>query len=78
VLKNVTITADEKVLKWARHEAVDKGISVSKLVSQILEKEMRSKDAYWRAYDSWMKREPFLKGPIEKMDREKLYDRGRR
>ena len=77
-MKNVTITADEKVLKWARHEAVDKGISVSKLVGQILEEQMRPKDDYRRAYDRWMARKAFLKGPIEKMDREKLYDRGRR
>lgn len=77
MLKNVTITADEEVLRWARHEAAEKGISVSKLVAQILEREMRRTDAYWQAFERWKKIKPFLKGPIQKIDREKLHARGR-
>ena len=76
-MKNVTITADEKVLKWARHEAAEKGISVSKLVGQILEEQMRQKDDYWQAFERWKKIKPFLKGPIQKIDRDELHERGR-
>jgi hypothetical protein len=78
VLKNVTITADEKVLKWARHEAIEKGISLSKLVSQILEEQMRQKDDYWQAFERWKKIKPVpFKEPIGKIDREKIHERGR-
>ena len=51
--KNLTITVEEEALRWARHEAAEKGISVSKLVGQMLEREMRQTDAYWKAFERW-------------------------
>lgn len=51
--KNLTITVDEEALRWARHEAAEKGTSVSKLVGQMLEREMRQTDAYWKAFARW-------------------------
>ena len=53
MLKNVTITLDPEVAHWARRKAADENTSVSKLVSRLLEKEMRASDAYWRAYEEW-------------------------
>ena len=51
--KNLTITVDEEALRWARHEAAEKGISVSRLVGQMLEREMRQTDSYWKAFEKW-------------------------
>jgi len=49
VQKNVTITLEEEALRWARREAADKGLSVSKFLRQMLEKEYRRTGAYWKA-----------------------------
>jgi hypothetical protein len=77
VLKNLTITADERVLRWARREAAEKGISVSKLVGQMIEREMRRTDAYWQAFERWKKIKPVpMTGPL-KMSREEAHERGR-
>ena len=48
-----SITLDPEVAHWARRKAADENTSVSKLVSRLLEKEMRASDAYWRAYEEW-------------------------
>jgi hypothetical protein len=78
VLKNVTITADEKVLKWARHEAVDKGISVSKFVGQVLEEQMCKKDAHALAVERWKKLKPIPGFDASKrLSREEIHERRR-
>jgi hypothetical protein len=76
VLKNVTITADEKVLRWARHQAAEKGLSVSKLVGVMLEEEMRRTDAYRKAFANWKKLKP-IPGldAAKRMTREQAHDR---
>ena len=54
MLKNVTITVEEEALKWARHQAAEQGVSVSKLVGEILKREMGGRGAaYWQAFESW-------------------------
>jgi len=53
VLKNVTITLSEDAALWARKKAAERNTSVSKLVGEMLEKEMRQTDEYWRAYERW-------------------------
>jgi hypothetical protein len=58
VLKNLTITVEEEVLQWAKHAAVEAGVPVSKLVGELLAKEMRRKDSYWKAFEDWKKIEP--------------------
>jgi hypothetical protein len=65
VLKNVTITLDPEVAHWARKKAADENTSVSKLVSRLLEKEMRASDAYWRAYEEWKSLPDDLGVPID-------------
>jgi hypothetical protein len=65
VLKNVTITLDPEVAHWARRKAADENTSVSKLVSRLLEKEMRASDAYWRAHEEWKKLPRDLGAPID-------------
>jgi hypothetical protein len=69
VLKNVTITLDPEVAHWARKKAADENTSVSKLVSRLLEKEMRASDAYWRAYEEWKSLPHDLGGSIDASQR---------
>ena len=55
VLKNVTITLTEEVALWARKRAAEENTSVSKLVGNMLENQMRLSDGYWHAYRKWKK-----------------------
>ena len=48
-LKNVTVTLDPEVARWARVEAARRGTSVSRMLGDILEEEMRGREAYERA-----------------------------
>jgi hypothetical protein len=75
VAKNLTITVAEETLKWARHEAAEKGTSVSKLVGQMLEREMRQTDAYWKAFERWKQIKPIpgLTAPF--LTREEAHER---
>ena len=77
VIKNVTITADERVLRWARRSAADKGLSVSRFVGQMLETEMRRADSYWKAFEAWKKQKPVAMSRALPIRREDTYDRGR-
>src|SRR5271154_3030102 len=71
-LKNVTLHPE--VALGARRKAADENTSVSKLVSRLLEKEMRSSDSYWRAYEEW-KRLPDNLGAPEPIDASKRMTR---
>ena len=50
MLKKMTITVSEDAARWARKRAAEQNTSVSKLVGQMLENQMRQGDDYWRAY----------------------------
>jgi hypothetical protein len=45
-LTNMTITAEEDVLRWARIKAAEENKSVARLVGEILRDKMRSDRAY--------------------------------
>ena len=60
-LRNVTITLEEEVARWARRKAAEENTSVAKLVGRMLERAMRLNDGYWRAYEEW-KQGPTLPG----------------
>lgn len=62
VLKNVTITLPEEVALWARHKAAEENTSVSKLVGQMLENQMRMTDEYRKAHQRWRKLSKSVKG----------------
>ena len=77
MLKNITITLDEEALRWARHQAAEQGVSVSKLVGQMLERQMRQTDAYWQAYERWKKIKPVrMTRPVGSISREEAHERG--
>jgi len=45
-MKNVTITVDKKVARWARVWAAERNISVSRFIGQLLAEEMREESGY--------------------------------
>jgi hypothetical protein len=78
VNKNVTVSLDRDLAHWARRKAADEDISVSKLISRLLEREMRASDSYWRAYEEWKKLDRDLGGTVDasqRFTREQAHER---
>jgi hypothetical protein len=77
-LRNLTITVSEETAHWARRKAAEENTSVSKLVGQMLERQMRLTDEYWLAYELWKRLEPVpgLDAP-SRWTREELHERRR-
>jgi len=77
VPKNITIKISEEGALWARRKAAEENTSVSRLVGQMLEREMRLSDEYWRAFEHWKSIRPRAgQGAAERMSREETHDRG--
>jgi hypothetical protein len=74
-LKNVTITLDEEVARWARIEAAQKETSVSRLLGEILRERMLRNDVYQKAMRRALARKPFLKSEGRYLSREEAHDR---
>jgi hypothetical protein len=53
-LKNVTITLEESVARWARLEAARENISVSRFVGELLAERMRGGQAYDVAMERYL------------------------
>ncbi len=78
MLKNITITVSEEALLWVRRRAADRNTSVSKLVGEMLEIEMRKYDAgYWKAYEKWKKFKPIPGLAADRLSREEIHERRR-
>jgi hypothetical protein len=77
-MKNITITLDDQTAEWARAQATEQGLSLSRYVSDVLRKQLPKAQSYERAMNSFLAREPWtLRNPGEKLPtREELYDRG--
>jgi hypothetical protein len=76
-LKNVTVTLDEETFAKARVRAAERNLSLSRLMSDVLRRELQHESEYEAAYRAWRARKPFaLKGaPQPYPKREELYDR---
>ena len=49
---------------------------MSRLVGEMLERQMRLTDEYWRAFDRWTKNQPrAVKGAAQRLGREELHER---
>ncbi len=57
-MKNVTITLDEEVARWARIRAAEQNSSVSRLVGEMLKEKMRAEEAYLLAMEQYLAKEP--------------------
>lgn len=73
--RNITITLEEGVARWARIEAARKDTSVSSLLAGILKERMVEEDAYESAMRRALARKPFLKTDGRYMTREEVHDR---
>lgn len=76
VARNVTIRISDAAALWARRKAADENTSLSRLVGDMLERQMRLTDEYWRAFDHWKSNRPVAAvGAAERLSREELHDR---
>ena len=77
VMKNVTITLDEEVARWARIQAAERNTSVSRLVGEMLREKMFAEKRYQMAMDQYLSQPSReLKDPAAKYPtREELYGR---
>lgn len=57
-MKNVTITLDPEVARWARVRAAERDISLSRLLSELLQGEMQRDVQYETTRREWLVREP--------------------
>ena len=76
-LKNVTITLDEAVARWARVKAAEGDKSLSRFVADLLEERMRHDSDYEAAYKRFLATKPFaFREPGERLPtRDEIYDR---
>jgi hypothetical protein len=76
-LRNVTITLQEDVARWARLEAARNDTSVSRFLGDILQQRMAEQDEYDRAMRRALGRKPFMKSDGRYLSRDEAHDRGR-
>jgi hypothetical protein len=76
-LRNVTVTLEEAVARWARIEAAKQEKSVSGLLSEILKQRMLASDGYQRAMRRALARKPFLNTDGRYPSREEAHERQR-
>lgn len=57
-MKNVTITLEEKVARWARIRAAEQNTSVSRLVGELLREKMVDEEQYLVAMERYLSQPP--------------------
>jgi hypothetical protein len=75
--RNITITLEEDLARWARIEAARCDTSVSRFLAEILKERMIQKDNYEAAKRRALARKPFLKTDGQYLSREQAHDRER-
>lgn len=76
-LRNLTISLDEAVARWARVQAAIRDTSVSRFLAEILKERMAEFDNYNTAKRRALARKPFLKSDGHYLTREEAHDRTR-
>ena len=74
-LRNITITLEETIARWARIEAARRDTSVSRLLAGILRERMVEEDAYQAAMGRALERKSFLKTSGRYLSREEGHAR---
>jgi hypothetical protein len=74
-LRNITITLDEALARWARIEAAKRDTSVSGLLAMLLKELVREEDGYDSAMRRALARKPFLNSDGRYLSREQTHDR---
>jgi hypothetical protein len=76
-LRNVTLTLEEEVARWARLEAARQDTSVSRLLSSILKQRMMETDNYEKSMSRALSGKPLFKSDGKHMTREEIHERPR-
>ncbi len=76
-LKNVTVTLEEDVARWARVEAARNETSVSRFLGAILKERMAGNIEYESAMRRFLSRRPYMKTDGQYLLREQVHDRAR-
>jgi hypothetical protein len=76
-MKNVTITLNEEVLRWAKVTAAKRDTSVSRMLGEELQRQMLQEKAYERGKRRFRARQVKALKPGEQSypSRDSLYDR---
>lgn len=76
-MKNVTITLEEEVARWARVWAAEHDTSVSRMLGETLKEKMQKEGGYARAQASYFSRQakPLKDREATYPQRSALYDR---
>jgi hypothetical protein len=76
-MKNVTITLDEEVARWARIRAAEEETSLSRLVGELLREKMLDEINYRTCMQNYLSQSPRMLKKEEDTypDREALHDR---
>jgi hypothetical protein len=76
VMRNVTVTLDERTARWARVEAARRDISMSSFLREMLERAQAAHESYPGAMRRYQARPPArLKRQGRYPSREELHDR---
>jgi hypothetical protein len=71
-LRNVTLTLEEDVARWARIRAAEGAVSMSRLLSEMLRERMREDEGYGKAMERSLERKPFLESTADAQERPRL------
>lgn len=74
-LRDVTVTVEEEVARWARIEAAKRDTSASRLLGSILEERMVQEGGYESAMKRALQRKPFGKSAGRYLSREEVHER---
>jgi hypothetical protein len=75
---NVTVSIPEGLLREARHEAVDRGLSLSRYLAELLEERLEARRRYrqaWQEQRALMERGPLRDAREVTWTREELHER---
>jgi len=77
VMKNVTITLEEEIARWARVHAAERDMSLSRFVAELLKEKMGEEKNYQAAMQHYLEQPPrTLKTPGDTYPpREELHER---
>lgn len=75
-LRNVTVTLEDEVARWARVYAAQHDTSLSRLLGNLLKERMLEQKGYKSAMRAFLGRKPFLKTQ-GLPSRDELHDRAR-
>lgn len=76
-MRNVTISLDDELARWVRVRAAELDKSVSKMIAEILQREMLANTDYKKAMEEFLAQPAYLKRDPNRPlpTREEIYDR---